>query len=177
MTQIILDERTNIVQYSHWRILPRTVSTVFCSSFTLMLKFTYNIYTIIERSDAHNDQQLPQLITTRIRICLLSLLFQGSPYSSQQLFDNCSTQLRKLQRAKLPTTDQADRASPIMAAFMPQWAVSPVRCASTSAESYRAWKHTHRCILLHCTAFARSNQETYIVSQFFATSFCLSTFQ
>lgn len=77
-----------------------------------------------------------------IRICLLSLLFQGSPYSSQQLFDNCSTQLRKLQRAKLPTTDQADRASPIMAAFMPQWAVSPVRCASTSAESYWAWKHT-----------------------------------
>ena len=113
----------------------------------------------------------------RIRICLLSLLFQGSPYSSQQLFDNCSTQLRKLQRAKLPTTDQADRASPIMAAFMPQRAVSPVRCASTSAESYRAWKHTHRCILLHYTAFARSNQETYIVSQLFATSFCLSTFQ
>ena len=64
LTQIILDERTNIVQYFHWRILPRTVSTVFCSSFTLMLKFTYNIYTIIERSDAHNDQQLPQLITT-----------------------------------------------------------------------------------------------------------------
>lgn len=61
----------------------------------------------------------------RIRICLLFLLFQGSPYSSQQLFDNCSTELRKLQRAKLPTTDQADRASPIMAAFMPQWACCP----------------------------------------------------
>ena len=79
----------------------------------------------------------------RIRICLLSLLFQGSPYSSQQLFDNCSTQLRKLQRAKLPTTDQADRASPIMAAFMPQRAVSPVRCASTSAEKATGHGSTH----------------------------------
>ena len=37
---------------------------------------------------------------------------------------------------------QADRTSTIMVAFMPQRSVSPVRCASTSAESYWAWKHT-----------------------------------
>ena len=77
-----------------------------------------------------------------IRICLLSLLFQDSPYSSQQLFDNCSTQLRKLRMVKLPTVGQADRTSTIMVAFMPQRSMSPVRCASTSAESYWAWKHT-----------------------------------
>ena len=51
-----------------------------------------------------------------IRICLLSLLFQGSPYSSQQLFDNCRTQLRKLRMVKLPTVGQADDNGSIYAA-------------------------------------------------------------
>lgn len=111
----------------------------------------------------------------RIRICLLSLLFQGSPYSSQQLFENCSTQLRKLQMVKLPAVGQADRASPIMATFMLPRTTSPVRCESTNSESYWAWKHIHRCILLHYTAFAMPNQETYIVSRFFAIASRSST--